>query len=124
MNLNNSILETFFCDVLLVLKILVFLHTTLQLPVFPPAVAGEDFVNVTSLLVPISASDFGTQVCENISTVADAIVEATEIFSVSVISTDAPSSILSVDPATAIEIAAIIDNSSEFTLQWCLLLSF
>ena len=72
---------------------------------------------MTSLLVPISASDFGTQVCENISTITDAIVEGVELFNVSVISTDAPSTILSVDPA--MQIAVITDNSSELDLQWC-----
>ena len=41
----------------------------------------------------------------------DGIVAGTEGFTVSVISTDAPGSILNVDPAT--QTAVIIDNSSE-----------
>ena len=41
----------------------------------------------------------------------DGIVEGTELFTVSVISTDVPGSILNVDPAT--QTAVIFDNSSE-----------
>lgn len=77
-----------------------------------PAVNGEDFVSATSLPVPILASDLDVEVCENITTVADMIVEGSELFHVSVLSTDAPISTLTVDPDT--QTLVILDNSSEF----------
>ena len=46
----------------------------------------------------------------------DGIVEGTELFTVSVISTDIPGSILNVDPAT--QTAVITDNSSEVLIHY------
>ena len=77
-----------------------------------PAVVGQDFMTDVSLHIQISASDLGTEVCEVIPTVADVMVEGLELFTVSVVSTDAPTGMISIDPD--IQTAVIADNSSEW----------
>lgn len=75
-------------------------------------VTGEDFMSDASLMIAISGSDFNSEKCVNITTNVDMTVEGNEVFDVTLVSTNPPST--TVTPTS--QLAVILDNSSKLYL--------
>lgn len=74
------------------------------------SVIGEDFVTEASLTIALSAIDFNSNKCVNITTNADMIVEGNEVFIVIFLSANQPNTMVTPNS----QVATILDNTSRF----------
>ena len=73
----------------------------------------------TSPTISILANDVGVEKCISVDTNTDLFVEAEEIFNVSVVSTDIPSHIVSVDPDIQFGLIQDITSKTSVPIPLC-----